>query len=109
MEYPDYLMPAFARMTASRDRRDKPGHDKSSCQCLLGRRPPSIDLIAVERRIGGVFQPVPISEPLLWQMKQGHHVVAGQEKTVQGAHGGDEAVTVFGLEERLDHGVDAGA
>ena len=75
----------------------------------LRRTPPGVDLIAVERRVGRALEPVPIGEPLRRQMEQGHDVVTREQKTVERAHGRNEALAVLGLEQCLDHGVDAGA
>src|SRR5215510_4098259 len=75
----------------------------------VGLAPPSFGQIAVER---GLFRPrdrVPAGDPLRRKMEQRDHVEAGDQHAVERAHGGDEVVAAFCLEEGCDHGIDGGA
>src|SRR3990172_7859807 len=71
--------------------------------------PPRVDLVAVKRGSLGPLQIAPMRDPLARQIKEGNDVIPREQDAVQRARGSDEARPVFGLEQRLDHGVHARA
>src|SRR5262249_24851808 len=75
---------------------------------LLGIAPPGFRQITVKRGRRWTRDARPAGDPLGGKMKQRCGVEAGDQDAIEHAHGGDEIVLVFRLEQRGNHGVDGG-
>lgn len=97
---PDAALPVrFDRLFGREDHRAT-----SRVRSVGGGRPPAFETGAGNRVVRRTIDCRPARHPLFGQVKERHHIGAGNQRTVEGAHGGDESLLVARGQHGVDHG-----